>query len=510
MTTNAGWNDRYDQDIELAATHGMKFDLGMGDPHWGAGDLDQLIALVGGPLRNAVDALEAPNEYDIFHPGPDWSTELRGYEQQLYSKAKADSSLRSLPVYGPSLVLPGSASALGSLSGDLDRGNIHPYTGGEAPSQQRIQDAFATFGSVWGNKPVVATEAGFHNAMSAKQGQPPTPEDVAASYLLRTYLEHFSAGIRRTYAYELIDEKPDPGLVDPEQHFGLLRNDLSEKPAFVALRNMLSEIGRPGNVTARPLDYALTGDTGGVRQLLLQKTASTYVLALWQSASQWNTTTRQRIGVPNRDVQLTLPDDATATVARPTQGPDPIPAGTGTRFALKVPADPVLVELDFHGSPATGGRTGSGSSGAGGPTGGASSCPAPARAGGLLLRRAGAQAFVSTSSPGQRRVRVTLCAVPGGRARIEVRRTRVSSRHGRRVLALRRVRVKTGRSVASLLRLRRQRGLVHAGDLKRLVIEIRFRPWGHRRYVVLRARLRPAARRPHRALFGAAGSVVAH
>jgi hypothetical protein len=56
-------------------------------------------------------------------------------------------------------------------------------------------------------------------------------------YLLRTFLEHFKGGIARTYAYELLDEKPDRGLRDPEQHFGPLRQDFTPKPAFTALRN---------------------------------------------------------------------------------------------------------------------------------------------------------------------------------------------------------------------------------------------------------------------------------
>ena len=511
VTTNAGWNDRYRQDVELAAAHGMKFDFGMGDPHWGAGSLDQLIDLVGGPLRNAVDALEAPNEYDIFHAGATWPAELRDYEQQLYSKAKADASLHSLPVYGPSLVLGDSAAKLGSLSDDLDRGNIHPYTGGQAPSEQRIRDAFSTFGSVWGDKPVVATEAGFHNAMSATQGQPPTPEDVAASYLLRTYLEHFRAGIRRTYAYELIDERSDPGLVDPEQHFGLLRNDLSEKPAFVALKNMIADIGRLGDVTARPLDYTLGGDTTGVRQLLLQKTDSTYTLALWQSASQWDTTTRQKIDVADRDVDLTLPAEASVSVVRPTRSSDATVIGTRTRVALKVPAGPILVELAFHGSlPAGGGGTGSkpGGSTGSGPSGAVARCPRTNRPGGFLLRRGGAQALVSSGSSGGRTVRVSLCAVRGGRARLEVRR--IGARHGRRVFALQRVRVAAGRALTASLRLRRPRGLIHAGELRRLVVEVRYRPWGHRGYVVLRGRLRLGTRQARRWLHRAAGSVVAH
>jgi hypothetical protein len=46
-------------------------------------------------------------------------------------------------------------------------------------------------------------------------------------YTLPTLLEHYKAGIRRTFLYELIDYWPDPGEADAEKHFGLLRPRLS-------------------------------------------------------------------------------------------------------------------------------------------------------------------------------------------------------------------------------------------------------------------------------------------
>ncbi len=52
----------------------------------------------------------------------------------------------------------------------------------------------------------------------------------------------FGAGVSRTFLYELVDVKPEPALHDPEQHFGLLRNDLSPKPAFTAVKTMIAAI----------------------------------------------------------------------------------------------------------------------------------------------------------------------------------------------------------------------------------------------------------------------------
>ena len=66
------WNERSYRAVELAARAGMRFDFGMGRPGSGTGTLDQLLDVVGGRLRGATDALEAPNEFDHFVGGRRW------------------------------------------------------------------------------------------------------------------------------------------------------------------------------------------------------------------------------------------------------------------------------------------------------------------------------------------------------------------------------------------------------------------------------------------------------
>jgi hypothetical protein len=90
---------------------------------------------------------------------------------------------------------------------------------------------------VSGSKPLVATEVGFHTALNTSEpgAQPPCDERTAAVYTLRTVLEQCKFGIRRSFLYELIDLWPDPAKAHAEWNFGLLRNDMTPKPAFTAL-----------------------------------------------------------------------------------------------------------------------------------------------------------------------------------------------------------------------------------------------------------------------------------
>jgi hypothetical protein len=165
---------------------------------------------------------------------------------------------------------------------------------------------------------VWATEAGFHNALNATSGQPPASEGAAAVYIVRTFLEHFADGIPRTYAYELLDETAEPGLRNPEEHFGLLRHDFSEKPAFIALKNLLALVGpnqRPAAL--RPLRLDVSAAVPDVRRLVLQKADGTYLIALWRLASVWNRERHRALSVSPGRVTLTLPDAARGTVSDP-------------------------------------------------------------------------------------------------------------------------------------------------------------------------------------------------
>lgn len=312
------WNERYFRAVELAAARGGRFAFLMGRPGYEGGTLDQLIRVVAGRLRHAAEALEAPNEFDKFVGGPRWPSVLAAYGRTLYRKANAHPSLRSLTVVGPSVAAADGPMLVGDQSAWLDVGNVHPYTGGLSPAPGHIRSELARASVTAGHKPVWATEAGFHNALHANTGQPPVSEAAGAIYLLRTFLEHFRSGIARTYAYELIDETPEPGQRDPEQHFGLLRHDFSPKPAFTALKNLLTLVGRRGQPSRlRPLRLTVARAGEDVRRLVLQKADGSYLVVLWRLASVWDRERRQARRVAPRSLAVHVPETAQVAAADP-------------------------------------------------------------------------------------------------------------------------------------------------------------------------------------------------
>jgi hypothetical protein len=314
----AKWNERYYQSVEYAADRGLRFNFGLGSPGYQAGTLDQLIAVVSGRLRRAAEAVEGPNEFDKYFEGPRWASTLASYSRELYRKVKANPSLRSLPVVGPSLVEREAPLKLGDQSAWLDRGNIHPYAGGASPNPLWIAAERERISHISGSKPIWATEAGFHNAVHASTGMPPASEAAGAVYVLRTVLEHFKAGIARTYLYELVDLYPDPSAKNPNWNFGLLRNDYSRKPAFRALKNLLTLVGDdPGSPRLKPLRLELSGRDRAVRRLVLQRPDGSYVVALWRLSSVWDRDRRHPVHVPARRVRLSLPDAARIAAADP-------------------------------------------------------------------------------------------------------------------------------------------------------------------------------------------------
>ncbi|MBV8955196.1 MAG: hypothetical protein JO179_13745, partial [Solirubrobacterales bacterium] len=197
-----GWFNTYFQSrVQQAARQGVRFDFIMGQPGWDGGTIDQLVGVLSGPLRDAVEAVEDPNEWDTIG-GTNFAPALAAYDQQVYQAVKASPALRSVPVIGPSLVGGDAPSRLGDQQRWLDLGNVHPYMGGSPPLPANTVWQLAQISRVSGRKPVWATEVGYYDALAAPAPLQPVPAGVAAVYLLREFLEDFSSGIARTYAYE--------------------------------------------------------------------------------------------------------------------------------------------------------------------------------------------------------------------------------------------------------------------------------------------------------------------
>jgi hypothetical protein len=345
------WNERYFQAVDLAAAHGMRFNFIVGKPGYPGGTLDQLLNVAGGRLRHATEALEEPNEFDHFNGGPGWAARLTRYSRELYRKVKRNPSLRRLPVVGPAFGTTTGAARVGDQRSYLDVGNIHPYTYGLSPDSRHMRAELARGSAVSGRKPVWATEAGFHNAMRGPADQQPgVSERAAAVYLTRTFLQHFESGVRRTYAYELLDEQPERRGRDPEQHFGLLRHDFSPKPAYTALKNLLTLVGPAnGHTRLRPLRVDVSGPSD-LHRIVLRKADGRYLVALWRTASVWDQVRERGLRVTPRRVSLTIPGAKRIMAADPVRSARLLKAPLRHgRLGLLLGARPVLLEVTPRG-----------------------------------------------------------------------------------------------------------------------------------------------------------------
>ncbi len=322
--------------IRTVAARGITFDLILGSPS-SARPAKDYVAAVADQLPGAVASVEGPNEWDHFSGGgPTWPSQVRARQAALFTAAKADPRTRSLPVLAPSLAFSKNYPLLGDVSSVADVANGHLYPGGRPPSAD-LSGLVGKLRTATGpSKPVVVTEAGYHNALQTTDGHHPVPDSVHATYLPRLLMEHLRAGVSRVYTYELLDEFADPGRVNPEANFGLLRRDLSPKPAYTAMQRLLAVFKDSGaSFVPGSLAFAVEGGRTDLRQLLVQKSTGEFDLVLWRDVSVWDPIARRSIAPAPYRVQVKLGQSRAGTVLSPT-------SGASTSFAA---TDSVAVDL---------------------------------------------------------------------------------------------------------------------------------------------------------------------
>lgn len=333
--------------LQRLARVGIQANIGVGTLNGGGPSIDPGLQVIKNRLMNSVIAITSVNEPDITGD-PNWIQKTRAFQQALWARVKGDPALAHLPVIGPSLVHRGSRAALGDISSYLDLGNLHPYPGG-LPPLGNLADELQLASAVSANKPVVATEIGYHTDLSFTGGNRPATERVVATYMPRIALEGFRGGIQRSYIYTLADlwspsEAAARGFSASENSFGLLRWDLSPKPSFYTLRNLLRAVdGDSAPVTAPGgMRLGLEGAAPDLRSLLLRSADGTYALVLWRTASVWDWVAQKELDpAPDRvDVVLGQPVSL-------AQRFDPVASGTETNRW----ADPTRIGVDLAGAP---------------------------------------------------------------------------------------------------------------------------------------------------------------
>jgi hypothetical protein len=295
---------------------------------------------------NVIDAVEILNEIDLFynlHGGYYWRANdtqqinndpksplywakyATSMTKDTWQALKSNPSTAHIKVIGPSLGHTYNyinRPPLGNLSAYVDWGNFHPYPyGGNSfnfPFSYNTIDRYFWQGNspsvniderpyafdmtkhIFGSKPMAATETGYYTTNTAYG----ISERMHGKYMPRLFLEYFRKGIPRTCSYEFLDEWDAPRR--REANFGLLRNSLSPKPAYTALKNMIGLLKDPGtNFKLGTLDYTLKvtppagyNRTQYVKSLLLQKRDGDFYLVLWHDISNGDTTS-----VPVREIE---------------------------------------------------------------------------------------------------------------------------------------------------------------------------------------------------------------
>jgi hypothetical protein len=334
----------YDRMKDLAS-RGIKFTLIMRPREGGAdySSLDHLNRLLGFAAP-VIEGFEGLNEHDLAGR-PGWAAEVRAFQKALFIRVKGDSRTAALPVLGPSMGNPYHAALVGDLSAWMDFGVVHPYSGGKSPLAN-LGDHVTRLGAVNRDRPLVATETGYQTATLSTSDHPPVTERAMARYVPRIFLEFFTSGVSRTFLYELLDQGSD--LTEQEKNFGLIRRDGSEKPAYVALKNLISVLADPGPAfVPGQLRYFVMGDTSGVRRLLLTKRDGRFYLVLWLDASSYDLASKADILVKDKPLTLRLsPAAREVRVIAPLVSASPLrQVQKVTSLQVFVSDSPVVIEI---------------------------------------------------------------------------------------------------------------------------------------------------------------------
>lgn len=270
-----------------------------------------------------MDDVEGNNEPDAQGDG-NWPADTLANQIANWNAVRAATPVQNVPFAGPSIIYP---SASGNPSGNdgpppsgilsyMNYINIHRYqaTNGGAtyPEQDTPVVLSSWYAAAYGlpiPQPVLVTESGAYGSAQSGWATPGPNMNYAtqAQYTPRFLMSNYAAGILRTYDYELVDDDLQSGY---EAQFGIVQSNMTPKPAFYAIENLISLLADPGApFTPGSLQYTLGGNgTNNVQSVLLGKRDGSFILSLVQGVSTWNSTTFTAISPPSpNSVTITLP-----------------------------------------------------------------------------------------------------------------------------------------------------------------------------------------------------------
>ncbi|QGZ62845.1 calcium-binding protein [Paraburkholderia acidisoli] len=341
------------------AQRGIKFNLVM---HQDVEAAVKEAARLGAAAPGSVAALEGYNEIDHWPVTYGGQTGMAGglaSQRAAFTQVRASPALAGVAVYDLTGYDP---KTIATRADSADYVNLHVYPqNGEQPTWNANGDkwmppAIETFKKY--GLPAVITEFGYFSLPQAGWYMLGVDEATQAKGVLNGYMDAAAAGVKRTYVYELLDEKPDPEGKNNEMHYGMFRIDNSPKRVAQAIRNLTSILNAGGAAPVNraahgALGYTLTDLPPSANRLLLQKKDGRFVLVLWNETPIWN---REK-GTPLESAPAPVQLDFGALASR-VDIYDPLVADTPRashrnvrQLEVAMPDHPLLIEVTLAAAP---------------------------------------------------------------------------------------------------------------------------------------------------------------
>src|SRR5580698_440080 len=306
---NPNWGPPYTTEHQQLGQAGVRTDFVVPyDPTITPQSIEDLAS-----VAQDMELLEAPNECDLTG-SCGGTTQAEGLSNMLgfMPTIQAAGSSLSVPVIGPSFAAYESYALVGNVASKMTYNNLHVYFGGRNPggngwgAPDAEGNAYGSF-QFWLDQanidgpglPAMITETGY---MSFPGNPAPytIPLNVEASYIPRTFLLAYMHGIGRSYQYELLEDPNSPG-------FGLIDGNLTERPAYFALKNLIANLADPGpSFTPGQLQFSIQGGDSTLNHMLFQKRDGSFWMILWLEQSSFDTVNQVATPVTAQNVTLTL------------------------------------------------------------------------------------------------------------------------------------------------------------------------------------------------------------
>jgi len=302
----------------------------------------------------SIEGFNEINNWPVTFNGETSENAAKAAQAELYAKVKAHPSLARLPVF---YFTGGTATS--DISRMADFATIHAYNNNATQPGSWIGRELRQFSGSAATLPRTNTEFGnFTLPRQWPEGKPywagatalGVDEDTQARIVLNGFLEGVAWGFRRSYVYELLDQKPDPQMKQPQFHFGLFTSAHEPKAAATALRNLTGFLRQTGSGpslgTVQARVDETSDDLGWVR---IRRKDGSLILAVWNREPMWtwNQTSSRPVESAMIPAEITLSAPAAgaqASVFDPiTNTRRPLSAATGGGFSVSVPNYPLLV-----------------------------------------------------------------------------------------------------------------------------------------------------------------------